>query len=157
MKTHIRGISASIAIAGVGAIALALTAGAAPLSASRNPQRDFRATKACPDYRGQAGQHCTITSSSLADLVGAQVYYDQALGIPAGMLDSNVLLDAGYGNRAVGRCTLQLPAGPGLCTFSDGTGTLAGFHARADVSLNRNGTWEWEGTYGFARDDDNSR
>ena len=42
------------------------------------------------------------------------------LVIPAGMLDSNVVLDAGNGNRAVGRCTLDLVTGLGLCTFSDG-------------------------------------
>jgi len=70
-------------------------------------------TKECSHDKGAAGEHCTITSSNLAAIkVGSKVYYDQALGIPAGLLDSNVVLNAGNGNRAVERCTLD---------FSDGT------------------------------------
>ncbi len=48
-------------------------------------------------------------------------------------LDSNVVLDAVTGNRAVGRCTLDFQTFLGLCTFSDGTGKFAGFEARVDV------------------------
>ena len=51
---------------------------------------------------------------------------------PVGLLDSNIVLDAGNGNRAVGRCTLDLANGLALCLFFDGTGTLAGFNARID-------------------------
>jgi hypothetical protein len=54
--------------------------------------------------------------------VGSRVYYDQTAGIPAGLLDSIVVLDAGNGNRAVGRCNLDLTTARGLCTFSDRTG-----------------------------------
>jgi len=69
------------------------------------------------------------------------------------MLDSNVVLDAGGGNRAIGRCTLDLLSGIGLCTFSDGIGNLAGFHARARVSPPTDGVnWHWDGFYSF--DDD---
>ena len=82
---------------------------------------------------GAAGEWCTITVSNLRRLpVDSKVLYSQALGIPAGLLDSNVVLDAGGGNRAVGRCTLDLATGLGLCTFSDGTGQLAGFQARVE-------------------------
>jgi hypothetical protein len=38
---------------------------------------------------------------------GSKVVYTQPSGIPAGVLDSNVVLDAGDGSR-VGRCTLDL-------------------------------------------------
>jgi hypothetical protein len=90
--------------------------------------------------------------------VGAKVIYDQAAGIPAGVLDSNVVLDAGGGSRAVGRCTLDLTTGLGLCAFSDGTGGLAGFHARADVTPPTDGVnWHWEGTYGFSEESDTDR
>ena len=43
---------------------------------------------------------------------------------PAGLLDSYVVLDAGGGNRGLGRCTLDVDPESlrGLCTFSDGTG-----------------------------------
>ena len=105
-------------------------------------------TKECSEYSGAAGGFCTITSSNLARIkVGSRVYYDQPAGIPADMLDSNVVLDAGNGNRAVGRCTLDLATGLGLCTFSDGLGRFAGFNARVQVSsLDAAGVnWRWEG------------
>jgi hypothetical protein len=86
--------------------------------------------------------------------VGSKVLYDQPAGIPAGLLDSNVVLDAGGGNRAVGRCTLDLAAGLGLCTFSDGTGKLAGFHARVEVTYAGGADWDWNGTYSFDSDRD---
>ena len=81
-----------------------------------------------------------------------RVLYSQAAGVPAGLLDSNVVLDAGDGNRAVGRCTLDLATRLGLCTFSDGTGQLAGFQARVDVSYVSGFDWDWNGTYSFDRD-----
>jgi hypothetical protein len=136
------------------ALTLALSTGAALVSASSEHNRPLHVTKECSEYSGAAGGFCTITSSNLARIkVGSRVYYDQPAGIPAGMLDSNVILDAGNGNRAVGRCTLDATTGLGLCTFSDGTGRFAGFNARIQVSpptpedpLN----WHWEGTYSFS-------
>src|SRR5262245_28499991 len=66
-------------------------------------------TKECSQFAGQPGQFCTITSSNIPQIkVGSKVFYTQAANVPAGMLDSNVVLDAGGGNRAIGRCTLEL-------------------------------------------------
>jgi hypothetical protein len=108
-------------------------------------------TKECGDYNGEAGSFCTITYSSLETiLIGSGVTYDQAAGIPAGLLDSNVVLDAGNGDRAVGRCTLDFSTRRGLCTFSDGTGRFTGFQARLDVSY-IGPEWAWNGTYSFSR------
>ena len=114
-------------------------------------------TKECTQYTGASGSFCTITGSNVPQIaVGSLVIYDQAAGVPAGMLDSNVVLDAGGGNRAVGRCTLDLTTGLGLCTFSDGTGDFSGFHARISVSPPLDGkNWHWDGVYGF--DDDFDR
>lgn len=109
-------------------------------------------TKDCSAYTGAAGAYCTITSSNLAAIkVGSKVFYDQAAGIPAGFLDSDVLLDAGTGNRAVGHCTLDLGTGLGLCTYSGGTGQFAGFRARLDVSTVSGvaNNYRWDGTYSF--------
>ena len=114
-------------------------------------------TKQCtdPPYTGAAGDRCTITSSTLAEIkFGSKVFYDQAAGTPAGMLDSNVVLDAGAGNRAVGRCTLDLTTYLGLCTFSDGTGQFEGFSARINVSPDPQGYFHWDGTYRFRPEPD---
>jgi hypothetical protein len=112
-------------------------------------------TKECGGYRGAAGEYCTITSSNLAEIkVFSRVFYDQAAGIPTGLLDSNVVLDAGAGNRAVGRCTLDFTTFLGLCTFSDGTGQFAGFSARVNVSMDHTGLFHWDGTYSFRPEPD---
>src|SRR6266850_1862504 len=127
-----------VAVCASAALTLALSGGAVSVSASpertRNP-RNLQVTKECSEYTGGAGSFCTITSSNVRRIpVGTRVTYDQAAGIPTGLLDSNVVLDAGNGNRAVGRCTLDFATLLGLCTFSDGTGRFTGFHARVDVS-----------------------
>jgi hypothetical protein len=134
---------------------------AASVSAASDEREDhhgsgvLHVTKECTQYTGLAGGFCTITSSNLEAIrVGSVVYYDQAAGTPTGLLDSNIVLDdmTGNGNRAVGRCILDLATGLGLCTFSDGTGQFAGFNARVDVSPPgpKDGVdWHWEGTYSF--------
>jgi hypothetical protein len=138
--------------------AVALLSQISPLRADseqgRSRPRRLTVTKECsqPNFTGAAGSFCTITSSNLGRIrVGSTVTYDQAFGIPAGMLDSNVVLDAGNGDRAVGRCTLDGSTGLGLCTFSDGTGRFAGFNARVDVSYQGGVDWAWDGTYSFSQ------
>jgi hypothetical protein len=140
-------IFALVLVAGFAALASAASDGKGNL----HGKGDLHVTKECTEYHGLSGDYCTITSSNLAEIeVGSKVYYDQAAGTPTGLLDSNIVLDAGNGNRAVGRCTLDLGSGLGVCTFSDGTGQFAGFHARVDVSPPTSGDdWFWEGTYSF--------
>jgi hypothetical protein len=133
------------------AIAL-LSVGVASATESFGRRGLVRITKECTQYTGAAGAFCTITSSNIAAIpVGSRVLYSQAAGVPANMLDSNVVLDAGNGNRAVGRCTLDMLTGTGLCTFSDGVGRLAGFQARVDVTPPAAGSvdWSWRGIFGF--------
>ena len=133
-------------------VAVALMTEAASVSASSERSGELHVTKECSQYTGLAGSFCTITSANIAEIkVGSKVFYDQADGIPAGVLDSNVVLDAGRGNRAVGRCTLDDMTNLGLCTFSDGTGQLSGFHARVNVDCRS--VCRWDGTYGFSSKD----
>ena len=138
---------------GFAAVALSVRPTSIWASDARNGQ--LHAIKDCSGYNGAAGSHCAIQSSSLGQMNGATVYYDQAVGIPLNMLDTNVVLDAGNGNRALGRCTVDFSNYPtsatGLCTFSDGTGDFAGFSARVTVSYDPNsGLWHWDGTYRFS-------
>ena len=141
----------SMPFAGVAMLAVSLSAGAAPVAAQNGRNGVVHIQKDCKDYNGSAGGHCTITVSNVAGIpVNKKVYYDQAAGTPTGLLDSNVVLDTGDGSsRAVGRCTLDLTTGKGLCTFSDGTGSLAGFTARVDVSSLGGTLWAWDGTFSF--------
>src|SRR5579864_9667152 len=106
----------ALGLAVIAALALAPNAGHA--------QRvgDLHIVKECSQYTGLAGSFCTITSSNVTAIpAGSTVNYDQPLGVPPDKLDSNVVLEVTTGNWAVGRCTLDLLTGAGLCTFADGT------------------------------------
>ena len=126
---------------------------AAAVSDSHGRKGKLHLVKDTSEYTGLPGAFATITGSSLTEIpAGSRVFYDQAVDIPTGLLDSNVVLDAGNGNRAVGRCTLDLVTLVGICTFSDGIGTLAGFHSRLDTTFDPNlGTFDLRGTYHFTR------
>ncbi len=109
--------------------ALAFSASAAS-SQNRSPQatKAFHATKDCSGFTGLAGAFCTIRSSNVkAVKVGSKIFYFQMAGKTA--LNSDIAIYVGPGNVATGHCLLRFATGVGLCTISDGTGTLAGFHA----------------------------
>jgi hypothetical protein len=144
-------IFALVLIAGSVALALSLSTGAASVSASEARNGQLHIVKDCTSNTGLPGGYCTVVTSNLAEIpVPSYIFYDQAAGTPAGLLDSNIVLDAGSGNRAVGRCTLDLSKGLGLCTCSDGTGQLAGFTARVNVSHLGGKMWAWDGTYSYS-------
>jgi len=131
-----------------GLVALALSLSTVSAQSGRNGQVHIQ--KDCSDNDGSAGGHCTVVVSNLAEIpVSSTIYYDQSAGVPTGLLDSNIVLDAGNGNKAVGRCTLDFSTARGLCTLSDGIGQLAGFTARVDVSFVGGTLWSWNGTYSF--------
>ena len=99
-----------------GSIAMTLAVAAASTSSRRHGK--LHVTKDCSEDTGQAGSFCTITSSNVpAIAVGAKVFYFQALIASTGVLDSNVVLDAGGGNRTVDRCTIDLGTNLALCTL----------------------------------------
>lgn len=109
-------------------------------------------TKECSEYKGLAGDHCTITVSNVDGIEpGAPVVY--ASGAGEGSLDSDIVLEAGEGSSATGHGSLDLGAGTGTITFSGGTGKLAGFEATAAVSADAEGLWHWHGTYSFSEMD----
>jgi hypothetical protein len=154
-------VLASMAFAALAALVVSMSTGVAPAAASNAQNGQIHVTKDCSTYTGAAGSYCTIQSSNLAEIpVGSKVFYDQPYGIPApngpsapGMLDSNIVLYAGFGNWAVGRCTLNVDGSTGICTFSDGVGPLAGFSARVNVTYTPTPTdpalFAWDGTYSF--------
>jgi hypothetical protein len=134
------------------ALTLSLGTRVRPAFAADGQNGELHIIKNCNNYTGQAGSHCTIESSNLSEIPpGTTVFYDQAAGVPNGMLDSNVVLYVGTGDWAVGRCTLDLNTNLGLCTFSDGVGKLSGFHARLAVApASGANNYSWIGPYYFA-------
>ena len=148
----------NVASISLGLLALgALAAVTLPLT-SRTARAEGRSgelhmTKNCVAFTGNPGSYCAVTASNLHEIViGSQIFYDQPSGVPGlleGGLDSNVVLYVGTGDWAVGRCTLDGTTNLGLCIFSDGTGSLAGFHARAIVSSTDGVNYALDGTYSF--------
>jgi hypothetical protein len=110
---------------------------------------ELHITKECPEYKGQAGDFCTIKSSNI-DAVedGSKVVYAKAAG--EGSLDSDIVLESPSGSTANGHVMLDLGNGTGSLTFSGGTGKLAGFNASAKVSADAAGIWHWDGTFTFS-------
>lgn len=119
---------------------------------------DLHLTKDCSAFTFGPGSYCTITDSNLSEITsgmnGSKIYYDQPTPVVGGLLegglDSNVVLYVDTGDWAVGRCTLDGITNLGLCTFSDGTGTLTGFHARVNVSSSNGFIYSLDGTYSFS-------
>jgi hypothetical protein len=107
--------------------------------------------KECSKFTARPGDYCTITKSSLAAIpVGTKaIYYGPVLG-PA-ILSTDVLLDAGDGNTALGYCNVDFEKGVGVCTFWAGSGTLAGFQALVNLTVDSTGLFHWDGAYSMAR------
>jgi len=144
----------------LGLLLLVVTAGAFAVTSSAgnagsSPRSgELHVTKACPDYHGLAGEHCTIKWSSLNAITGgSNVVYAQAADFGTGMLDSDLVIDGPGNNTAFGHVVLNLVTHSGSITFSGGTGVFSGFHASATVTATDLGLpteqWHWDGTYSF--------
>ena len=132
--------------------ALAFSASAASSQRSPGTTKAFHATKDCSGFTGLVGAYCTIRSSNVKALkVGSKIFYTQVAGKTA--LDSDTVIYVGRGSVATGHCFLRHATGVGLCTMSDGTGTLAGFRLRVRVTADASipGLYHWDGTYSFSR------
>jgi hypothetical protein len=128
------------------------------VSAAASPNQTFRGTKAfhatkdCSGFTGLVGAYCTVRSSNVKALeVGSKIFYVQEAGKTA--LDSDTIIYVRRGSVATGHCFLRHATGAGLCTMSDGTGTLAGFRFRVRVAADTSvpGLYHWDGTYSFNR------
>ena len=147
LPKSVLGLATAVAL--LAALGFSVTAASSQNQAPRGT-KSFRATKDCSGFTGLVGAYCTIRSSNVkAVKVGSKIFYFQVAGKTA--LDSDIVIYVGPGTVATGHCLLRFATGAGLCTISDGTGTLAGFHARvrvtADSSIPK--LWHWGGTYGL--------
>jgi hypothetical protein len=139
------------------AVALLAALGFSGTAASSQNQalrvtKEFHATKDCSGFTGLVGAYCTIRSSNVKALkAGSKIFYAQEAGKTA--LDSDTVIYVKRGSVATGHCLLRFATGVGLCTISDGTGTLAGFRLRVRVTASSSipKLWHWDGTNSFNR------
>lgn len=120
-----------------------------PSASAGTTLQPLHITKECSHFNGQTGSYCTITGSDVDAIpVGTKVFYLGPVISDPNFLSSKVVARAGHGNRAHGYCSAIYSPYHGVCTFWKGTGTLSGFHASIDVTLDA-GVFHWDGTYLF--------
>jgi hypothetical protein len=150
----IRGAAASLTTL----LTISLIAGASRASAEDDRGGRLRVLKDCETWSGIPGStYCQIVRSDVSELpAGTRIYYNQITdgptAGPAGFLDSTIFVYVNESEWAVGRCTVPNDNKPGLCTISDGMGSLAGFRARIVVTYKPGGSgylYAWNGTYSF--------
>ncbi len=98
----------------------------------------------------KSAAYCTIRSSNVKAIkLGSKIFYFQEATKTG--TDSDIVIYVGRGTVATGHCFIQNKVQAGLCTISDGTGTLAGFHSRVRVTADSSvaNLWHWDGTYSF--------
>ena len=143
----------ALSVAGIGILVLSLSTGAVPSAAEPPRSGQLHIEKDC-GIKTNPANTCQIVNSSLDQLpAGSLIFYDQPTGGPAigmGVLDSNIFIYVKSGDWAVGRCTLDLNTGLGVCTLSYGSGPLATISVKANVS-HQPGTarFNLDGTYTF--------
>jgi len=140
-------------------LTLSLIAGGNPASAESGGDGQLHIVKDCDTWSETPGLiYCHIVDSNIPQLPpGTRIYYNQITDGPTagpqGFLDSNVFVYVKERRWAVGRCTVNNNDGSGLCTLSDGVGSLAGFSARIVVTYtpreDRPFLYTWNGTYNF--------
>ncbi len=105
-------------------------------------------TKDCSGFTGGPGSFCTVTGSDLAAIpVGSKLLYKGPVISDPNFLSSRVVMRAGTGDRA---CSVIYSPYHGVCAFWRGTGSLAGFHASTDSTIDSNSVFHLDGTYLFA-------
>lgn len=155
MTSHM-GLPKSVLGLVAGAVLLVVLGSSVSAASSRNQAlggtQAFHGTKDCSGSTGLAGGFCTFRSSNVKAIrVGSKIFYFQAASKTA--LDSDMAIYVRRGTVATGHCLLRFATGVGLCTISDGTGALSGFHARVRVTADSSipNLWHWDGTYSFSR------
>jgi hypothetical protein len=149
LPKSVLGLAAGVAL--LAALGLFVSAASSQNQAPRGTKA-FHGTKDCSGFSGLVGAYCTIRSSNVEALkVGSKIFYMQVAGKTA--LDSDTVIYVKRGSVATGHCFLRSATGVGLCTISDGTGTLAGFRLRVRVRASSSipKLFHWDGTYSFNR------
>jgi hypothetical protein len=149
MPKSVLGLATAVAL--LAALGFSVTAASSQSQAPRGTKA-FHGTKDCSGFTGLVGAYCTIRSSNVKALkVGSKIFYVQEASKTA--LDSDTIIYVKRGSVATGHCFLSSATAVGLCTMSDGTGTLAGFHLRVRVTADASIPYlfHWDGTYSFSR------
>jgi hypothetical protein len=107
----------------------------------------FSLSQNCDEWTSGVGSFCTVIESNVAALKkGTKVLYCGPVNDKIAFSSNNVVLDDGAGNTAIGNCIVDYDASQGM-SFYGGNGSLLSFTAIAQVSVDDNQVWHWNGSY----------
>jgi hypothetical protein len=111
----------------------------------------FSLSQSCDEWTSSEPSFCTVTESNVAALKkGTKVLYYGPVVDKTTFSSSNVVLDDGAGDTAMGHCIVDYEAMKGMCAFHAGNGSLAGFTAIAEASTDDDQVWRWKGSYSLS-------
>jgi hypothetical protein len=135
-------LAALPAILGAAPFAVPAVAGDAP------KMQPFSLSQNCDEWTSGAGSFCTVIESNVAALKkGTKILYYGPVNNNNSFSSNNVVLDDGADNTAIGNCIVDYDAAKGMCAFYGGNGSLLSFTAIAQVSLDDDQVWHWNGSY----------
>ncbi len=140
--------------AALAAVALAcLSAPAFADTPAMPATKELHILKECSGYGEPAPTFCQVTQSNVAEIPkGTKIWYwgpDLGINDPV-MFATNATIDAGQNNLATGFCMgdqRDMDHQKGMCAYTAGTGTLAGFHALITVTAAATGDVHWDGIW----------
>lgn len=115
------------------------------MSTTQTTGSDLHMTKECPEYTGQAGSFCTITSSNIDAIpAGSKVVYHSAAGEKT--IESDLTITFGDEELVSGHVVFNFESNTGTLTLTGDSGELTGFNAEIDVT-SVGDVAHWDGTY----------
>jgi hypothetical protein len=111
----------------------------------------FSLSQNCDEWTSEEPSFCTVIESNVAALKkGTKILYYGPVVDKTTFSSSNVVLDDGAGDTAIGNCIVDYEAMRGMCAFHAGNGSLAGFTAIAQASTDDGQVWHWNGSYSIS-------
>jgi hypothetical protein len=111
----------------------------------------FSLSQNCDEWTSEEPSFCTVIESNVAALKkGTKILYYGPVVDKTTFSSSNVVLDDGAGDTAIGNCIVDYEAMRGMCAFHAGNGSLAGFTAIAQASTDDDQVWHWNGSYSIS-------
>jgi hypothetical protein len=144
----------SFVAGGLSALSLGIAVLATPVAAADAPKmQPLTLSKDCSQYSGAMPSVCTVLESNVPALKnGTKILYYGPVNDSPAFSSSNVVLDNGAGDTAMGNCIVDNAAGPkGMCAFYAGSGSLTGFMAIVQVTVDAKQVWHWDGSYTVAK------
>jgi hypothetical protein len=130
---------------------LAILSAAPCVAGQAAKMQPFSLSQNCDEWTSEEPSFCTVIESNVAGLKkGTKILYYGPVVDKTSFSSSNVVLDDGAGDTAIGNCIMDYEAMKGMCAFHAGNGSLAGFTAIAQASTDDDRVWHWNGSYSLS-------